>query len=152
MLSFKPTFSLSSFTFIKRLFSSSSLSAISIKQIALLWSGRTSFNLLVPWIEQKGRENLNSASDWLSCGISLCPWCSWFTGLQSQTIIYTPSFLEGFPGGASGKEHTCQCRRHKRRGFNPWIMKIPWRRAWLPTPAFLPGEFHGQRCLTDCSL
>ena len=30
-------------------------------------------------------------------------------------------------------------------GFNPWIRKIPWRREWLPTPAFLPGEFHGQR-------
>jgi len=25
--------------------------------------------------------------------------------------------------------------------------KIPWRREWLPTPAFLPGEFQGQRSL-----
>ena len=25
--------------------------------------------------------------------------------------------------------------------------KIPWRRAWQPTPVFLPGEFHGQRSL-----
>ena len=31
--------------------------------------------------------------------------------------------------------------------FSPWIRKIPWRRGWLPTPAFLPGEFHGQRGL-----
>ena len=31
----------------------------------------------------------------------------------------------GFPGGASGKEPTCQCRRHKRRGFDPWVKKIP---------------------------
>ena len=46
----------------------------------------------------------------------------------------------GFPGGASGKEPTCQCRRHKRRGFDPWVKKIPWRRAWQPTPVFLPGE------------
>ena len=23
----------------------------------------------------------------------------------------------------------------------------PWRREWLPTPVFLPGEFHGQRSL-----
>ena len=46
----------------------------------------------------------------------------------------------GFPGGASGKESTCQCRRHKRGGFNPWVGKIPWRKAWLPTPVFLPGE------------
>ena len=27
-----------------------------------------------------------------------------------------------------------------RHGFDPWIGKIPWRRAWQPTPAFLPGE------------
>ena len=28
-----------------------------------------------------------------------------------------------------------------------WVRKIPWRRAWLPTPVFLPGEFYGQRSL-----
>ena len=33
----------------------------------------------------------------------------------------------------------------KRHGFKPWVGKIPWRRAWQPTPIFLPGEFHGQR-------
>ena len=32
--------------------------------------------------------------------------------------------------------------------FDPWIGKIPWRRAWQPTPVFLPGESHGQRSLT----
>ena len=37
--------------------------------------------------------------------------------------------------------------RCKRRGFNPWVGKIPWRKAWQPTPAFLPGESHGQRSL-----
>ena len=49
---------------------------------------------------------------------------------------------EGFPGGLSGNKSTCQC---KRRGFNPWVGKIPWQRKWQPTPVFLPGEFHGQR-------
>ena len=34
-------------------------------------------------------------------------------------------------------------------GFDPWIMKIPWRRKWKPTPVFLPGESHGQRSLAD---
>ena len=43
----------------------------------------------------------------------------------------------GFPGGTSGKEPACQCRRHKRPGFDPWVRKIPWRRAWQPTPVFL---------------
>jgi len=56
----------------------------------------------------------------------------------------------GFPVGASCKEPTYQCRtnvEHARRGFNPWVRKIPWRRAWQPTPVFLPGESHGQRSL-----
>ena len=31
------------------------------------------------------------------------------------------------------------------------LEKIPWRREWLPTPVFLPGEFHGQRNLVGYS-
>ena len=46
----------------------------------------------------------------------------------------------------SGKESTCQCRRHR---FNPWVRKIPWRRKRQPTPGFLPGKPHGQRGLAD---
>jgi len=34
-----------------------------------------------------------------------------------------------------------------RQRFDPWVGKIPWKREWLPTPVFLPGEFHGQRSL-----
>ena len=30
-----------------------------------------------------------------------------------------------------------------RPGFNPWVGKVPWRRARLPIPVFWPGEFHG---------
>ena len=29
--------------------------------------------------------------------------------------------------------------------LDPSVGKIPWRRAWQPTPGFLPGESHGQR-------
>jgi len=36
-----------------------------------------------------------------------------------------------------------------RQEFDPWVAKIPWRKAWQPSPVFLPGEFHGQRCLVD---
>ena len=52
---------------------------------------------------------------------------------------------------ACGKEPTCQRRRCKRLGFDPWIGKIPWRRKWKPTPVFLPGESCGQRSLTGNS-
>ena len=34
-----------------------------------------------------------------------------------------------------------------RHGFDPWIGKIPWRKAWQPTLVFLPGESHRQRSL-----
>ena len=34
--------------------------------------------------------------------------------------------------------------------FNPWVGKIPWRREWIPTPVFLPGESHGLRSLAGC--
>ena len=57
--------------------------------------------------------------------------------------------LRGFLGGASGKEPSYQCRRCKRHGFEPWVKKTPWRRAWQPTPVFLPGESHGRRSLVD---
>ena len=53
--------------------------------------------------------------------------------------------LKGFPGGASGKEPTCQCRRHNRCRFRLWVGKLPRRRAGQPTPGFLPGEAHGRR-------
>ena len=34
-----------------------------------------------------------------------------------------------------------------RHRFDPWVGKIPWRRAWQPNPEFLPGQFRGQRSL-----
>ena len=61
----------------------------------------------------------------------------------------------GLPWGLlwwlSGKEPTYQCKRLKSRGFNPWLRKILWRRAWQPTPVFLAGESHGQRSLEGYS-
>ena len=61
-------------------------------------------------------------------------------------------YIQGFPGGARGKEPTCQCRRHKRCGFNSWVQKISFRRAWQPTSVFLPGKSHGQRSLVSYTV
>ena len=33
----------------------------------------------------------------------------------------------------------------RRLGFSPWVEEISWRKEWLLTVVFLPGEFHGQR-------
>ena len=57
----------------------------------------------------------------------------------------------GFASGASGKEPACQSRRRQRGKCDPWVGKIPWRRAWQPTPVFLPGKSHRQRSLAGCS-
>ena len=54
----------------------------------------------------------------------------------------------GSPGGINSKVSTCQCRRHKRCRFDPWVRKIPWRRKWQipqkrkwqPTLVFLPWQ------------
>ena len=59
--------------------------------------------------------------------------CDWYMGLPQWLI---------------SKECACQCRRH---GFDPWVRKIPWRRKWQPTPAFLPRKYHGQRSLVGNS-
>ena len=53
------------------------------------------------------------------------------------------------PRWRSGKEPTGQCRRGRRRGFYPWVKKIPWRRTWQHTPVLLPGKFDGQRSLAS---
>ena len=37
------------------------------------------------------------------------------------------------------------CLQCRRPGFDPCARKLPWRREWLLTLVFLPGEFHGQR-------
>ena len=64
------------------------------------------------------------------------------TGVTTADFYWVP---------ASGKEPTCQCRRRKRLEFDPWVGKIPWRRAWQPTPVCLPGESHGRRSLEGYS-
>ena len=66
-------------------------------------------------------------------------------GLFGATYTHTHVYTD-FPDGTSGKEPACQCRR---RGFNPWVRKIPWRRAWQATLVCLPGECHGWRSLAD---
>ena len=64
-----------------------------------------------------------------------------FLSLHISTLVYPSS---GFPGDTSDKESACQCRRHKRYGFDHWVRKIPWSRSWQPSEVSLPGKFHGQ--------
>ena len=65
------------------------------------------------------------------------------TGWLFKNMYFNDLILSStvcFPGGASGKEPACQCGRYERHRFDPWVGKIPWRKAQQPTPVFLPGE------------
>ena len=80
--------------------------------------------------------------------LPLCRPCCLEHSLRFWSLYYE---MRGFPGGTRGKEHACQCRRLKRPGFYPWVRKIPWQRAWQPTPVFLPGGTHRQKSLVGYS-
>ena len=76
-------------------------------------------------------------------------------GLLGQAVCFYRKCLQvsfgAFQVVLVVKNPPCQFRRLKRHGFDPWIKKIPWRRAWKPTPVFLPGESQGQRSLVAYS-
>ena len=70
-----------------------------------------------------------------------------FVWKNSNELLGQPDTLPELPRWLSGKESTCQYRRHKKHRFDPCVGKIPWKRKWQPTPVFLSGESHGQRRL-----
>ena len=64
----------------------------------------------------------------------------WFLGWEDpwRTGLGTHSSILGLPWWLTWWRICLQCGRP---GFDPWVGKNPWRRAWQPTPVFLPGEF-----------
>ena len=67
----------------------------------------------------------------------------WWAFLHLRSVLAT--LLQASPlRWRNGKESACQRRR---RTFNPWVGKIPWRKKWQPTLVFLPGKCYGQSSL-----
>ena len=63
---------------------------------------------------------------------------------RCPAVLWCSQLQDSFPGGSAGKEPACQCRRY-RRGFAPWVRRIPWRRKWQPSPEWryqleIPGR------------
>ena len=113
----------------------------------------------IPWIEKPGRLQPTGSqrvgNDWATNTFTLLFSTLWLIRwiLLSSYSLYMRIFIVEFLLQLfSGKESTCKCRSRRRLRFDPWVGKIPWRRAWQPTPVFLPGEPHGQRSLAGyCS-
>ena len=101
----------------------------------------------------------------ISCGISYCfmQQLHQFTVLPTVVGSLFSTFISclfskslsnrrSFPGCSVGKESACSAGDHlqyRRPGFNLWVRKIPWRRKWQLTPAFLLGKSPRQRNLVD---
>ena len=70
----------------------------------------------------------------------------------SPSPYYVPFLLDpqrcSFSSGSDGKESACNAGDSSSI---PGLGKIPWKREWLPTLVFLPGNFHGQRSLVGHS-
>ena len=87
---------------------------------------------------------------WLGHRLGLM-WC-WMVCLGNEQRLFCLFWgctqvlhFGDFPSGSGSKESAFQCRRLKRHEFHPLFGKIPWRKAWEPTPVFLPRKSYGQR-------
>ena len=38
-----------------------------------------------------------------------------------RVVVLDRHIINGLPEWCSGKKYVCQCRRHKKYGFNPWV-------------------------------
>ena len=85
----------------------------------------------------------------------------WWLFCHSLNIFLTSAYIffyklsfwpqQGLPRSPGSKESICQCRRHRRLGFDPWVGRTPWHRKWQPSPTFLPGNPYGRRSLVSHS-
>ena len=70
----------------------------------------------------------SSVLAWRIPGTGSLVGCHLWGRTESDTTeaTYHQQQQQGFPNGASDKEPTCQCRRHRRLAFHPWVRKILW--------------------------
>ena len=106
-----------------------------LRWVSSSWPNTCCFSALFPDKTPGELEELGQGDCWAEAN-----------GMAEWLDMQLSAIIPGFPGGASGKEPTSQCRC-KRCGFHPWVEKIPWRRAQQPTPVLLTGKSHGQRNL-----
>ena len=122
----------------------------SLLEITELWNGRGGTELSTTNAYDKYPPAcLDEQDKWGKCGNERWPSCLWpallekceFHWLKKEWASQVALVVKNLPANAG---------RLKGHRFNPWVGKIPWRRAWQPTPVFLPGKSHGQRSLAGC--
>ena len=136
MLSFKPVFSLSSFIFIKRLFSSSSLSAIRVVSSAYLRLLIFLLAILIPACASSSLafRTIYSAYTLNKQGDNIQPWHTPFPILNQSIAPCLVLTVASWPA--------YRFLRRQVRWF--WQNMVHWRREWQTTSVFLPWEPHEQ--------
>ena len=81
------------------------------------------------------RERVTQVSCWVNVHFDSPPLKPWHFWMWDWVVTSS-----GFPGGSSGKESTCQCRRCKRPGFHPWVGKTPGEGNGNPLQYSWPGN------------
>ena len=92
------------------------------------------------FLRKTALSSLNVKGFVLQCSIE---WVGGNTIIKERHEIRDECSNHGLPRWCTGEESSGQCRRRKRLRLDPLVGKIPWRRAWQPTPVFLPGESCG---------
>ena len=93
----------------------------------------------------------------ISCSVFLTNICSCNWIYQTQAYMNLTAncsefyslacFSYGHPRQCSSKEFACQCRRHTRCRFLPWVWKVSWSRKWQSIPVFWSGKLYAQSSL-----
>ena len=85
------------------------------------------------------------------CPIVVYPPISFFSLSRSLSLYIWEFLISSYTGLPWWLRRLKIHLQFWKPGFDPWVGKIPWRREWLPTLVFWPGESHGQRSLVGCS-
>ena len=103
-----------------------------------LWQAQHLGNRHIPFVLKCGAV-LNSTLTCIPISLTIVK-IGWWFNICSK--------FNGLSRWLSGKVSACQCRR---RRFDSWVGKNPWRRKWVPTSVCLPGESHRQKSLVGYS-
>ena len=90
----------------------------------------------------------NSKASILQCAAFFMVQLSHLYTTTGKTIALT---MQTFVGKVRSLLFSLPAMSETRVSSLPWVVKITWRRAWQPTPVFLPGESHRQRSLAGYS-
>ena len=102
--------------------------------MALVSFWLTSFSMI---ISRSTHVETNGIISFFFCSwvIFYCVYIYIYIYIYTHTYIHTHTY--GLLWWLRWWRVPLQCRRP---GFDPWVGKIPWRRAWQSTLVFLPGE------------